>query len=453
MAGKSEVEIMKKFLLTSLLASVAISSSSARTWTDVKGRKIDAEYVSQTKDAVVLKMKNGKEVTVPFKNLSRADLSHLIELEIADSKKNKPKDAPEKEKMKKDGGDEDVQPAVIDLPAADPGWDKPVPRTAALPKPLEPLSEKKGDLNHYSSANFRVVADSRLKSKAVETILESCELTWIYCESLPFGLKSRYQPVNGKYEVHTIAKDEDWVEAGNQERTRMSYDPGSGKIKICLENFGLSSGGSGSEDRMRSLAGQMILHFTGASLPQIYDLNLTDWFKEGLANLHNCAVYEKSTFDYTEVIEEATDLLLKKSRSGAKPLFKKEIEMPHISDLIITSTNGVADEEARRRFLGHSMIVMTYLVHMDDEGKATGLKQGLRYMADFQKNLPKKISAATQEELDQKVAALKKKQQEVGDDTTRKIFRERPWQEVEADIAKAWAEHGLKLVFPGAKEE
>lgn len=442
---------MKKFLLPGLLASVVVGSSFARTWTDVKGRKIDAEYVSQTKDSVVLKLKNGKEVTVPFKNLSREDLSHLIELEIEESKKNKPKESPEKEKKDSGGGAEPEM--AIELPEADPGWDKPVPKTAVLPKPLEPQTEKKGDQNHYFSANFRVVADSRLKSKAVETILEACELTWIYCEALPFGLKSRYQPVNGNYEVHTIAKDEDWVKAGHQERTRMSYDPGSGKINICLENFGLSSGGSGSEDRMRSLAGQMILHFTGASLPQIYDRNLTDWFKEGLANLNNCAVYEKSTFDYAEVIEEATDLLLKKSRSGAKPLFKKEIEMPHLSDLIITNTNGVADEEARRRFLGHSLIVMTYLVHMDDDGKATGLRQGLRYLADFQKNMPKKITAATQEELDRKVAELKKKQQEVGDDTTRKIFRERPWNEVEADITKAWAEHGLKLVFAGAKEK
>jgi hypothetical protein len=74
-------------------------------------------------------------------------------------------------------------------------------------------------------------------------------------------------------------------------------------------------------------------------------------------------------------------------------------------------------------------------------------------MADFQKNLPERITAATQEELDQKVAELKKKQQEMGDDATQKIFRGRPWIEVEADIAKQWKLHGLKLVFPGAKEE
>ena len=442
---------MKRFLLSSMLTLVTVGQMCGRTWTDVKGRKIVAEYVSQSEDAVVLKLKGGKEVTVAIKNLSREDLSHLIELEIEEAKKSKPEEAPKDHKMKDEEAEEPKPAGGADVPAAE--WTRPILRQAVLPAPLETQAEKNGDLNHYSSANFRVVADSRLKSRSAKTILESCELTRIYCESLPFGLKSRYEPINGKYEIHTIAKDEDWIKAGYQEKTRASYDPATGKINICLENFGLSSGGSGSEDRMRSLSGQMIRHYTGAMMPQVYDRNLTDWFKEGFANLINCAVYEKSFFDYKEVIEEAKDLLLGKSRSGAKPLFKKEIEMPHVSDLLITSTNGVADEEARRRFLGHSLIVMTYLVYMDEEGKANGLRDGLRYMADFQKNLPERITAATQEELDQKVAELKKKQQEMGDDATQKIFRGRPWIEVEADIAKQWKLHGLKLVFPGAKEE
>ena len=443
---------MKRFLFSGLLTFAAVGQLCGRNWTDVKGRKIVAEYVSQSADAVILKLKSGKEVTVPIKNLSREDLSYLIDLDIEEAKKSPPKETPGDDKMKEDKGDGEKPAEDAGVPAAE--WTKPILRQAVLAAPLEPQSEKKGDFNHYSSGNFRIVADSRLKSKGIETILEACELTWIYCGSLPFGMKSRYEPVNGKYEIHTIAKDEDWVEAGYQEKTRSNYDPATGKINICLENFGLSSGGSGGEDRMRSLAGQMILHFTGAMMPQVYDRNLTDWFKEGLANLINCAIYEKSSFDYKEVIEEAKDLLLEKSRSGAKPLFnKKEIEMPHISDLIITSTNGVADEDARRRFLGHSLIVMTYLVYLDEEGKATGMRDGLRYLADFQKNLPERITAANQEELDQKVAELKKKQKEMGDHATQKFFRERPWAEVEADIAKHWKLHGMNLVFPGAKEE
>jgi hypothetical protein len=33
------------------------------------------------------------------------------------------------------------------------------------------------------------------------------------------------------------------------------------------------------------------------------------------------------------------------------------------------------------------------------------------------------------------------------------MFRKRPWDEAEADIAKLWKENGLELIFSGAKKE
>ena len=62
---------MTKIVLSGFLGMLLVAFVSARTWTDKKGRKIEAEYLSQTKDTVLLKLKNGKEVSVPFSNLSR----------------------------------------------------------------------------------------------------------------------------------------------------------------------------------------------------------------------------------------------------------------------------------------------------------------------------------------------------------------------------------------------
>ena len=49
---------MTKIVLAGFLGMLLVAFVSARTWTDKKGRKIEAEYLSQTKDKVLLKLKN-----------------------------------------------------------------------------------------------------------------------------------------------------------------------------------------------------------------------------------------------------------------------------------------------------------------------------------------------------------------------------------------------------------
>lgn len=435
---------MKIPVLLGFLGLAIVLPVGARTWTDVKGRKIEAEFVSQTAEAVLLKLKNGKEVAVPVINLSRADLAFLIE---------KKTDAPtqgEGDMEKKDEAGEKT--GALPIGAADPAWDKPVPREAVLKAPLEIQEEKKGDLLQLSSSNFRIIADGRLSSKAVEAMLEACELTFIYCESLPFGLANRFTPVEGKYEIHTTGEKEDWVKAGGPEGSRSTFHPNTGQLDVCLELFGLSSGGRGGDDGISLLASQMILHVGRCMIPEVYDRNFGDWFKEGLPNLLNMGIYEKGRLDYSKVLSATKDLLLGKGRSGQKAIFKKEVEMPKIPELIEKTIGGEPDQDARQRLLGRSVLLVAYLVFMEDGGKATGLRQGLRYAHDFQKNWPKTINAANQEEADRKKAALMKQRDEMAETATAMIFRKLPWAEVEADITKLWGVQGLKVTFPGGKE-
>jgi hypothetical protein len=187
-------------------------------------------------------------------------------------------------------------------------------------------------------------------------------------------------------------------------------------------------------------------------LPEIYERNFMDWFTEGFPNLMNMAVYEKGKLDFTNVAEETKDLLMGKG-SGRTPIFKKKIEMPKMSDLITQSVGGIAEEEGRRQFLAQSVLVMTYLTFLEDGGKATGLRQGLRYAHDFQKNQPKTIRYKDQEDLERQKAELKRLRDEMDDTAIAMMFRKRPWKEAEEDIAKLWKEKGLELIFPGAKNE
>ena len=249
---------MTRIVLAGFLGMLLVAFVSARTWTDKKGRKIEAEYLSQTKDTVLLKLKNGKEVSVPFSNLSRADLNFLIEAEIASAEKENDKEPGDGEMEKKGSGGNKGGGIVIEV--ADPAWDRPVLKEVVLEAPIEVQEEKRGEFLYFSSANFRIVADGRMSSKGVLTILEVCELTKTYCESLPFGLSNRFKPVDGKYEIRAVGEKDEWIKMGRPEGNRSSFNPNDGQLEICLELFGLSSAGRGGETATRNLAGQMILH-------------------------------------------------------------------------------------------------------------------------------------------------------------------------------------------------
>ena len=60
-----------------LLIGLATATADPRSWTDVKGRKIEAEFVSQTADKVTLKLASGKDVTLLKTQLSAEDREFL----------------------------------------------------------------------------------------------------------------------------------------------------------------------------------------------------------------------------------------------------------------------------------------------------------------------------------------------------------------------------------------
>lgn len=64
-----------RFLLLGLL----LQSAAARTWTDQKGRKIEAEFKSVSKGTVILVQSSGKVINTGLNNLSEADRRYISE--------------------------------------------------------------------------------------------------------------------------------------------------------------------------------------------------------------------------------------------------------------------------------------------------------------------------------------------------------------------------------------
>ena len=77
------MQVMKSPLLRGLAlsvfaaASLAASAEESRTWTDVKGRKLEGSFLRQDESTVWVKRGDGKEIAIPKKTLSVDDLKHL----------------------------------------------------------------------------------------------------------------------------------------------------------------------------------------------------------------------------------------------------------------------------------------------------------------------------------------------------------------------------------------
>ena len=68
---------MKKIIPFLVFCLVATCNADLRTWTAVNGKEVEAEFVSNEKGIVKLKLKSGKVFEVPLNKLSKADQEFL----------------------------------------------------------------------------------------------------------------------------------------------------------------------------------------------------------------------------------------------------------------------------------------------------------------------------------------------------------------------------------------
>lgn len=72
---------MKKFVIFAVIIAAAMMSvASARTWTDIKGKKVTADFVSLVQDGepkVKLQTPSGKIIVAPLRNFSKEDQEYI----------------------------------------------------------------------------------------------------------------------------------------------------------------------------------------------------------------------------------------------------------------------------------------------------------------------------------------------------------------------------------------
>ena len=85
-----------------ILGTCYAQESKLRTWTAVNGKEVEAEFVSNEKGVVKLKLKSGKVFEVPANKLSKEDNEFITKMPSADSEEVKPSEIAAIAKMAKE---------------------------------------------------------------------------------------------------------------------------------------------------------------------------------------------------------------------------------------------------------------------------------------------------------------------------------------------------------------
>ncbi|RYD64790.1 MAG: hypothetical protein EOP83_08910, partial [Verrucomicrobiaceae bacterium] len=246
-----------------------LASLDARTWTDVQGRKIEAEFVSSTATDVTLKLASGKEATLPLNRLSQEDLAYIRE-------------------SAGEGGDKDGKPAPKTTEKEGDGlnFNDPWPQTIRFSEDpqIQTVAEDKEQKRFiYESAHYRFVCDVRLSQQVVKGFAVMFESTYQYCRALPLAI-SGGKLTEGKYQILLFETKDSYVQAGGPPSSAGVFMSGKNVVMVPLTSLGVRPVGSGYMLDRDQENGTLIHEITHQLTPgQYYAPGAMGWFSEGIA--------------------------------------------------------------------------------------------------------------------------------------------------------------------------
>lgn len=391
-----------------VLTSILLISSlqlSARTWTDVQGREIVADYVSHNDKELVMRLVGGREATVPLERLSKADREFLENLD----KRGK---GPEGE---------------IANNNEDENWDDPWPDKADYDDDpgIEIVEENKDDSKFvYESKNYRFICDVGLTKSVVGGFSEMFEASKLYAELLPLSINGGLKN-NGKYDIFLFENYDDYVKEGGPNGSAGVFISGRNVVMVPLKSLGVRKAGS-SYTRDRDKDNNTLIHEIIHQLTpnEYFEEGARGWFTEGLAEYCAMTPYRYGRFQVTGAIrqvEEDVTGFNRKTNMGRN--LGEEFTAPDLKAFMMMDYSEFTGPRANFNY-GFSALLATYFFHLDGNKDAARIKDFL-----------KEIKSQRRERRHDPDAALAK------------LLDGRTWDEMEEDISKGWRSKGVKIEF------
>lgn len=372
---------------------------------------MEGKLVASDDREVVLRLDNGKLITLPLHRLSDEDLEFLDT-------------GAEPEEDEEDAAEEDEEMPGADKPAAGAieNFDAPWPDDVHFKEDPEVLVVEEDEAHSrfvYESTNYRFICDVRLSRQVVKGFAVMFEATHDYCRALPLALSGGNRK-NGKYNILLFETKESYVEAGGPPDSAGVFISGRNEVMVPLVSLGVRQVGSGYMlDRDKS-NGTLIHEITHQLTPHsYYEEGSMGWFSEGIAEYTTATPYRNGRFkvksNFDDIVAYAT--AFGEDNTNGRGL-GTEIEAPSLKDFFLMDYDEFTGDEANFNY-GFGLLLTTYFLHLDGEGDAARKKTFLKAL----------------------------RAGKTGQDALDVLMNGRSFDELEDQISKAWKRKDIEIEF------
>ena len=381
-----------RYLLPAVLLSGIAHAAELRAWTDLQNRKIEARLVRLDGESVVLELKDGHKVPLALAKLCEADAAYA--------------------RSQAGGGAAD--PAAPNFDAAWPEHikfgDDPGITT------VEEDADKKRFI--YESTNYRYTCDVRLSKSVVKGFAVMFEATHLFCRTLPLGLDGGVK-TDGKLQIFLFENFDDYCTAGGKPGTSGYFIGSKAAVIVPLTSLGVRPVGSGymfdREKSSKTLPHELTHQLTPHPYFQVGGMG---WFTEGLAEYVAVTPYRSGAFN---VRNNHSDIIAYTTGNGTKNTggraLGKDIRVPDLKGFMLQDYSKFMDNGQLN--YGCSLLITYYFLQMDDAGDGKRVKSFLKALREGK----------------------------TGEDALAVLLDGRTFDQLAAEITKAWKRRGIELAF------
>lgn len=409
-------------------AFLFITPIAAHTFTNNKGKKINADIVSVKEELVKLKLKkNNKTYNIPISSLSQKDQDYIKQWQKDNAKPveeeaEKPDTSSRNRSRSRHPLAQFTYSVIKEQYKIEDNFDKDWPKMTSTNIPEITIVKEDKDSSEfiYHSPNYEFICDVKLSKNVVKKFAHLFEATRDYCKAIPISmLKANIPDTSIRYKILLFESQEKYFKNGAPVGSAGVYMPMKDIIMVPLTSLGVKKVGSGYmfdyDGSNKTLPHEITHQLTHR---EYYNAGAVGWFTEGLAEYIGVTDYRSGKFmingNRKDIIEYVTGFA-KKTNRGRN--LGKEFNAPDLKEYMNMSYGNFTSNGNFNYGLG--CLITYYFLHLDKENGRKDINAFLQALNEGKK----------------------------GKEALDVLLNGKTYDEMEQAIYKAWKSKGVKINF------
>lgn len=272
----------------------------------------------------------------------------------------------------------------------------------------------------YHSPNYEFISDVKLSQNVIKNFSTLFEATRLYCQQMPLSLVKAHIPDGEmKFKILLFGNRQDYLKNGGPQSSAGVYYPNTCTILVPLSSLGVKKVGSSFmfdyKSSNKALPHEITHQLTNT---EYLSAGARGWFSEGLAEYVAMTAYRSGKFMVNANLKDIRASVTEGSKKDGKGRYLgDEFTAPDLKNFMMMDYKEFVINANLNYGLG--ALLTYYFLHMDGEGERKRINAFLVSLNEGKK----------------------------GEEAIKMLLDGRSYDELEADIAKAWRSRGVKINF------